>query len=137
MGLLNWLVQRDMKKEARRMAKEVARLYDASKSRNPNRPENEVVKGMVFDDNKVAVMPEISRKRMEICCETVQGFCYMMALDIGRLKDMMNFRSLQFTYYMDKALEERGFLPQSKEQKERILEAMELRVDGWENYTGD
>ena len=126
-----------MMREARRLAKEVPRLYDASKSKNPNRPEMEIVRGMVFDDTKVAAMPEQSRKRMEICCETVQGFCYMMALDVGHLKGIMNFRSLQFTYYMDKALEIQGFPPQSKAQKERILEAMDLRVDGWENYTGD
>ena len=61
----------------------------------------------------------------------------MMALDAGRLKGLMNLRSLQFTYYMDKALEAHGFPPQSKEQKERILEVMELRIPRWDKITGD
>lgn len=137
MGLSNWLMQRSMMKEARRLAKEVAVLYSESKSRNPNASEAEVIKDMAFDEERLALIAETSRKRIEICCETVQGFCYMMALDTGKLKGLMNFRSLQFTHYMDKELEAQGFPPQSKEQKERILEAMELRIEGWERFSGD
>lgn len=133
----NWFMQRSMMKEARRLAKEVAELYPGSKSRNPNASEAEVIKDMAFNKEALARMPETSRKRLEICCETVQGFCYMMALDVGKLEGLMNFRSLQFTHYMDKALEAQGFSPQSKEQKERILDAMNLRIDGWDRITGD
>jgi len=132
-----WLLQRTMKKEARRLAKEVAALYSEFKSRNLNASETEVIKGMIFNEGRLALIPERSKKRIGICCETVQGFCYMMALDAGKLKGLMNFRSLQFTHYMDKELEAQGFPSQSKEQKERILEAMELRIDGWERFSGD
>ncbi len=97
----------------------------------------EVIKGMAFDAERLASIPESSRRRIEICCETVQGFCYMMALDAGRLKGLMNLRSLQFTHYMDKELETQGFPPQSKEQKERILEVMGLRIPRWDEITGD
>ena len=137
MGLFNWLMQRQMRNEARRMAKEVASLYSESKARNPDKPEQEVIRNMAFDEDKMALIPQTSRKRLETCCETVHGFCYMMALDLGRFKGLMNLRSLQFTRYMDNALEAEGFPPQSKQQKERILEAMELRIDGWEEITGD
>jgi len=137
MGLFNWLMQRSMMKEARRLAKEVAVLYSESKSRNPDASETEVIKGMAFEEEALVDMPEASRKRLEICCETVQGFCYMMALDVGKMKGLMNFRSLQFTHYMDKELETQGFPTQSKEQKEHILEAMELRIEGWEEISGD
>ena len=137
MGLNNWLMQRSMMKEARRLAKEVVALYSESSRRNTNASELEVIKDMAFDEEALARMPERSRRRLEICCETVQGFCYMMALDVGLLKGLMNFRSLQFTHYMDKELEGQGFPPQSKEQKARILEAMELRIDGWEKCSGD
>jgi hypothetical protein len=92
---------------------------------------------MAFDEEALARISEQSRRRLETCCETVHGFCYMMALDLGRLKGTMNFRSLQFTHYMDKELAAQGFPPQSKKQKERILEAMELRIDGWERWSGD
>lgn len=133
----NWLMQRSMMKEARKLAKEVAKLYPESKSRNPSAPEMEVIRSMAFNEEALASISESSRKRIEICCETVQGFCYMMALDAGRLKGLMNLRSLQFTHYMDKVLEAQGFPPQSKEQKERILEVMELRIPRWDKITGD
>lgn len=133
-------MQRSMMKEARRLAKIVTPLYFESKSRNPNATEAEVIKDMafnIFNKEELSRIPGSSRKRIEICCETVQGFCYMMALDVGVLKGLMNFRSLQFTHYMDKELEAQGFPPQSKEQKEWILEAMDLRFDGWEKWSGD
>lgn len=133
----NWAIQRTMSKEADRLAKEVARSYPESKSRNPYATEAEVIRDMFFDEQAFARMPEASRKRVEVCCETIQGFCYMIALDVGKLKGFMNFRSLQFTYYMDKALQAQGFPPQSKQQKERILDTMNLRIDGWEPFTGD
>jgi len=126
-----------MRKEARRLAKGVGTLYSDSKSRNPNASEAEVIRKMAFDDERLAQIPESSRKRIEICCETVQGLCYMWALDVGRMKGLMNFRSLQFTHYMDKELEAQGFPPQLKEQKERILEVMELRIRGWDRISGD
>lgn len=137
MGIINWFVQRNMKKEAQRLAKEVAALYPVSKSKNPDASDMEILKATVFDNEKLTQISESSRKRIEICCETVQGFCYMVALDLGNLKGAVNFRALQFTHYMDKELEAQGFPPQSKEQKERILEAMELKLDGWEKWTGD
>ena len=137
MGIINWFVQRMLYKEARRLAKEVAELCSESKSKNPNASEAEVIKAMAFDEESLAKLSEKSRRRLEICCETVQGFCYMMALDIGKFKGLMNLRSLQFTYYMDKELEARGFKPQSKKQKERVLEAMELKIPGWDRITGD
>lgn len=137
MGVISWFMQRSMMKEAQRLAKEVALLYPESKSKNPDASEMEIIRAMAFDNDKLAQISESSRKRIEICCETIQGFCYMMALDVGILKGNMNFRALQFTYYMDKALEARGFPPQSKEQKERILEAMGLKFDDWEKWSGD
>jgi len=49
----------------------------------------------------------------------------------------MNLRQLQFTKYMDDALIAEGFPPQSIQQKERILNAMELNIERWKQITGD
>ena len=137
MGLPTWLMLRSMKKEAKRLAIETASMYAESKARNPNAPVPEIIKDMAFDKEALDRMPEKSRKRLQICCESIQGFCYMAALDVGQFKGLMNMRSLQFTHYMDKELEAVGFRPQSKEQKARILEAMGLRIKGWERLSGD
>ena len=136
-GIFGWFIQRAMRNEARKLAKEVRILYLQSKSRNPDKTEAEVMRGIVFEEDKFAHILEGSRRRAEICCETIQGICYMMALDLGTLKRLTKIRSIQFTYYIDKELEAQGFPPQSKEQKERILEAMKLRIDGWERISGD
>jgi hypothetical protein len=135
--ITTWFMLRTMKKEAQRLAKKVAVLYPESKSRNPNASEMEIIRAMAFNNEALAQMSENTRKRVDICCESIQGFCYMIALDVGSMKGLMNFRALQFTHYMDKELEAHGFPPQSKEQKERILEAMELKFDGWEKWSGD
>lgn len=134
MGLLNFFLQRKMAKEAKRIAQLVKPLYEESKSNNPDATEQRVIQLIIFDDNELSAVSTETRQRIIACCETIQGLCYMMALDIGKFKNMMNFRSLQFTQYMDLALREHGFPDQSKEQKERVLEAMELNVDGWEKY---
>ena len=137
MGFLNWIVQRSMLKEANKIAKECRKRYDESKAKNPNSAESEVIRKIYFDDEAFYEIPEHSRIRFEKCCETIQGFCYMEVLDLGKFKGWMISRSLQFTYYMDKALESQGFPPQTKEQKERILEVMEMRIPRWDKITGD
>lgn len=140
MGLVNWVIQRDLRREARRWAETVAPLYVKKKTSMPNVKEADLILYIafdIFDKKELAHIPESAQRRIEICCETIQGLCYMMALDAGRLKGSMNLRSLQFTHYMDKELEARGFQRQSKKQKERILEAMELSIEGWDKITGD
>jgi len=130
----------DFRKKAERLAREIAGLYAECEVENPNASEAEMAKHVaskVFSEEEMAGFPEYLRKRVEICRETIYGLCYSLALDFGSLRHIMNFRSLQFTHYMDKALQSHGFPPQSKEQKERILEAMELRIDGWERWSGD
>ena len=134
---MNWIPQRILQKEAIRAAKLCRKLYDDSKANNPNLPEHVVIRKISFEDEEFYKIPERSRIRFETCCETIQGYCYMQVLDLGKFKKWMNLRSLQFTYYMDRALEAQGFSPQTKEQKERILEAMELRIPRWDKITGD
>ena len=137
MGIINWFMQRSMKKEAERLAKMMVELYPKSKSNKPNASEMEVIRSIAYNDDAMSQMSDSTRKRVETCCESIQGLCYMLALDLGPLNGVLNFRALQFTYYMDKALEKIGFQSQSKAQKERILECMELKFEGWEKWSGD
>lgn len=134
---MNWIVQNTMKKEAYRVAKLTRKLFDDSKANNPGLPEPLVIRRIFFTDEEFSKIPEPTRSRVEKCCDTIQGFCYMSVLDLGKFKRWMNFRSLQFTYYMDKALETQGFPPQTKYQKEKILEVMNLRIPNWDRITHD
>ena len=137
MGIIDWIVQRVLRGVAHRLAQKAAKLYRESKARNPDASEAKVIRAMAFDEEELAGIPPKTKRRIEICCETVQGFCYMMGLDAGRIKGWKNPRPLQFTYYIDRALEARGFPPQSKEQKERVLGALGLNIPGWDKITVD
>ena len=140
MGLVNWVMQRDLRSEARKWAKRVSPLYIESKNSMPTSNEANVILDVaytIFNKEELAQISESTKRHIEICCETIQGLCYMMALDAGRLKGLMNLRSLQFTHYMDKELAAQGFPPQSKEQKEKILKEMDLLIPNWDKITGD
>lgn len=135
MGLMNWLVQRSMRKEAGRVAKVMFSLVAENRERYPNVSEAEIAKSVLYPH--IENIPEKTKKRLEACCETVNGICYVEVLDCGRLKRWMNFRQLQFTYYMDKELLDCGFPRQSKQQKERILGAMGLDIPDWDVISHD
>ena len=47
MGLTNWIVQRSMKREAKRIAKWAAETYPTVKSQNANSPEPDVLAKML------------------------------------------------------------------------------------------
>jgi len=136
-GIMNTIVQRSMKKEAVRLSKEARKLYDNTRLKMGNVSEKEIVLNMVFSAESLSTLPLESRNRIESCCETVNGLCYMLALDAGVFRKWMNLRSLQFTAYMDRELLSVGFPKQSLQQKEAILIVMELALEGWQEVTGD
>jgi len=137
MGLINWIVQRIMQKEAKRLAKLVSELYPEAKEKMPNTTETEIIKSMLFDKDSLSKSSQETKEKIDACCKTINGFCYMVALDIGKFKGWMNFRSLQFTSYMDREIINAGFPKQSIDQRREILEAMDLAIDGWQEITGD
>ena len=51
------------------------------------------------------------------------------------MKGQMISRCLQFTFYVDRALEAYGFPRITKAQKQELLEAMDMAPEGWENWT--
>ena len=126
-------MQRSMKKEAKRVAKIIKVEYERAKQSMFNASEVEVVRSIFFNEEKFAKLSEEFKKRVNICCKTINGLCYMMVLDVGVLKGAINLRSLQFTTFMDRELEAIGFPVQSHEQKREILEVMDLAIKDWEN----
>ena len=130
----NWIVQRTMIGEAKRIAKFVAETYPVVKAQDPHCTETEVIQKVFFDEDKLSRISEESRNHIERCCLSIEGACYMMAMDAGRLKGFMTFRCLQFTKYMDAFLYARGFNPQSRETKEAVLEELGLLIDGLDRW---
>lgn len=135
MGIINWIVQKSMQKEAKKTAKFVRETYDEMKKKYPDLDGKDIHIRMLNEDmDKFNNMKEENRKYIETCCETIEGFCYMIQMDYGNLKGFMTFRLVQFTKYMDYYLYEQGFKKQTKEQKEKIMKALNIYSEDWEEW---
>lgn len=115
------------------MQKKVTKQYHIIKAQNPDYNETEILQKIISNDlNNLSGASEGLRNHIKKCCTSVEGLCYMIAMDMGALNGAMKFRCLQFTRYMDAELYDIGFKPQSKEIKEAVLDELELLFDGWE-----
>lgn len=135
MGIMNWIVQKTMINEARRIAKWARKKYDFLKRENPNLNDTELHIRMVFDIDKFNNLSDEPKNYIRNCYQTIEGLCYMLAMDEGKLKGFMVFRLVQFTKYMDYYLYSLGFEKQTKVQKERILKNMNIYLENWEEIT--
>ncbi len=135
MGIMNWIVQKTMINEARRIAKWARNRYDFVKRENPNLNDTELHIRMVFDIDKFNNLSDEPKNYIRNCYQTIEGLCYMLAMDEGKLKGFMVFRLVQFTKYMDYYLYSLGFKKQTKDQKERILKNMNIYLENWEEIT--
>ena len=135
MGLVNFTVQRVMKREAKQLAKWAAKTYPVVRAQHPTDDKVTVHKRMFMGDpQKLDSKSERIQRRVNKCCTSVQGLCYMLAMDCGALQGFLVFRCLQFTQYMDAELSARGFDMQTPSAKKEVLEALDLLIDGWERF---
>ena len=135
MGIMNWIVQKTMINEARRIAKWARKKYDFVKRENPNLNDTELYIRMVFDIDKFNNLGDEPKNYIRNCCQTIEGLCYMLAIDEGKLKGFLVFRLIQFTKYMDYYLYSLGFKKQTKVQKESILKTLDIYLEDWEEIT--
>ena len=134
MGIVNWIVQTLMIREARRIAKWAREGYDSIKAENPDLSDPDIYLRMGFDIDKFNSLKSETKEYIRNNCQTIEGLCYMMAMDLGKLKGFMVFRLIQFTGYMDYYLYSLGFKKQTKAQKEKILRNMHIYSDNWEEW---
>lgn len=115
-----------LRREAKRLAHVASDMFPSLKKQTRTEAIQDAILKKIMDGNKLASLSGVSQERIKTCCKSVNGLCYMMALDAGSLKNLINVRSLQFTEYMDEELQSVGFPEQTIEQKKEIMEAMEL-----------
>lgn len=132
MGVMNWIVQKTMINEAKRIARKVKDRYDSIKKEHPDMDDNDLFIKMVFEEDEFNNLGAETKEYVRNCCQTVEGLSYMFAMDMGSLKGFMVFRLIQFTKYMDHYLYSLGFKKQSKEQKEAVLKTLNIYVEDWE-----
>jgi len=131
--LNTWFVNHFVfKKQAKNVVKYVADGYSIGKTEQPDWSQMDIFKTLTLAHGEFFNYSfEDSKEFIEECCKTIHGTCYLIALwsDIVFLpleardwRSQQDFRLQSITSYVDKELEKRGFPPQSKEQKEQILD---------------
>jgi len=135
MGVINWFTQKALINEARRIAKWARENYNSVKIEYPNLNDTELHIRMLFDIDKFNNLKDDPKNYIKNCCQTIEGLCYMLAMDSGNLKGFMVLRLVQFTKYMDHYLYSLGFKKQTKEQKEIVLKTLDIYLENWEEIT--
>ena len=138
--MINWMVQRGLRKQAKRIVDSVAETYAEEKAQHPGSSEHLLYQRILpggGDPDKLAQLSPSTRHMLDECSQTIEGVCYLVADMSGFTKGWPNFRNLQLTTQIDAALYARGFKRQTKETKERILRALNYVVDNWEEWAGE
>lgn len=132
MAFTDRLVHRSMKKVAKRIADRLGERLPTVKTQQPNLPLHEQL-FLAYTGQDIGDLPPDLREKVIEKSQTVHGFCYMMAMDVGDLKGWMVLRLLQFTKIMDEELASRGYQNISREQKERLIKLFELDKGDWQS----
>lgn len=127
--------RRKLKREAQKITDRIALTYPRILAMHPDAEEHLVIRNIYFETTLNQIPPEDIPDDIAICCKTVNGLCYLLALECSTIfSDTKNSKLLQFTRYLDEELTSLGFPPQSLEQKEEILTALKLNVTSWRNW---
>ncbi|MDP3934915.1 MAG: hypothetical protein Q8Q46_01700 [Candidatus Giovannonibacteria bacterium] len=132
MGIINFLAHRMLKKEAARTTKLVLEEYNALKTKSPSAKERDVLRQTFYDiwgissEEDLKKFKEKTVQKINICCESLHGVCYLVALDGPAGRGLMVSRCLQLTCYIDMELEKRGFAKLAYNEKLKVLEPLEL-----------
>ena len=135
MGIINWFIQKNLMNEAKSIAKWARKQYDDIKIESPYLNDTEIFIKMSFDMEKFNNLKDDHKDYIRKCCKTIEGLCYMIAMDSERFKGFMILRLIQFTKYMDNYLYSLGFNKQTRGQKESILKTLGIYLEGWEEIT--
>ncbi len=132
MGIINFLAHRMLKKEAARTTKLVLEEYNALKTKTPSAKEGDVLRQTFYDiwgissEEDLRKFKEKTVRKIQICCKSLHGVCYLVALDGPSGHGLMASRCLQFTYYIDRELERNGVANLSYAEKLEVLLVLEL-----------
>ena len=131
----DFFTRRKYKREAQKIADLIALAYPRNLALQPDADEHDVLISIFLDEMGYQTIPEASKDQVAACCQTVNGLGYLLAMEFSQtVKNSNNLKVLQFTKYLDNALESLGFPRQSMEQKEEILKALELDVARWKEW---
>lgn len=126
MGIINWLMHRSMKNHAESLVKWATESYQLIHKNQPDLSERDVLRNML--DQRIR-FPGGNTDR-EIILDrygsSLNGLCYYLGLNSQRMKGTMVFRCVQYTEYIDIALQKKGFKKPADEIKKRYFQTLGL-----------
>ena len=131
--LNNWFVEQFVfKKQAKNIVKYFAKGYYIGKDEQPGWSDLGIFIRLALGYDEIfnntfgspeGFLAECNEKEfLEECFKTVNGTCYLMAVWPDVVYGIQGWRVQKMAEYIDRELIARGFPPQSKEQKERIID---------------
>ncbi len=126
MGIVNWLMHRNMKNAADALVTWATDAYRSVRTAQPHLPEREVF-GHMLDQN--GRFPDGDKARdtvLDRYGSSIHGLCYFLGLNTQPMKGMMVSRCVQFTEYVDLELQKRGFGMPADDVKRRYFKTLGL-----------
>ena len=130
MGIINWMVQRNMESNASELAKWAATTYYQIVASKSCASEREIFRKMLekrgvnFDAGS-----DIREKFLDRYGDSVHGFCYFLGLNSPLMKGMMVSRCVQYIQCMDKYLDKFGVNSPPNEVRSGYLKTLGIPDD--------
>ncbi len=132
MGILNWMMHKNMRKVAEQCVKTAATTYSSLRVLNPNMSEQDLRAGVL---DKLGNFPVESRRQYVLATygTSLHGICYAMGLAtfgggliVSRCVQFTQYVDIEFERYNDMEFGRAGFLPPATEMKRGYFKALKL-----------
>jgi len=129
MGIINWLMHRNMRKQAEDWAEWSVTAFKQVCSKHPGLSDRELY-GKTLDTRVQFPDGDSARSKvLDRYGSSLHGLCYYLGLNSESMKGALVSRCLQFIEYMDIELDKRKVPKLSRELKEQYFEFLKLPVD--------
>jgi hypothetical protein len=126
MGIINWLVHRNMRGQAEALAKWATDSYQSIRSQDPDLADRDVFREMLDQRGRFPGGDADREKVLDRYGSSLHGLCYYLGLNSQQMKGMMVSRCVQFTEYVDIELRKNGAGEIPIETKRRYFKTLGL-----------
>lgn len=129
MGILNSLMHRTMRKHAEDLAQWAGETYQLLRKEHPNVPERDIFAKMLDQRGRFPGGDKDRDIVVDRYGSSLNGLCYFLGLNSQQMKEMMVSRCVQYTEYVDIALQKKGFEKPTDETKRLYFKTLGLPED--------
>jgi hypothetical protein len=126
MGIINWIMHRSMRKWAEALVKWATDTYRSLRAQNPDLSDREIFAMMLDERGRFPGGDKDRDVILDRYGSSLNGLCYFLGLNAQKMKGMMVLRCVQFTEYVDLALQSHGFHKPTDETRQRYFKTLGL-----------